>query len=93
MKDVDAQITGRLRAAGFAEWRAQVDATRGCSAPIHLRGSSRVLDADGAVLIQRDGTVLAPCGNRRESGPRRRTRTRRTGARHRQHRRQWELNG
>ncbi len=47
------------------EWRAQVQATGGCAAPIHLRGSSRVLDRDGAVLLERTGTVLAPCGNRR----------------------------
>ena len=48
-----------------AQWRAQVEATGGCAAPVHLRGSSRVLDRDGAVLLERTGTVLAPCGNRR----------------------------
>ena len=42
-------------------------ATGGCAAPIHLHGASRVLDRDGAVLLERSGTVLAPCGNRREA--------------------------
>ena len=42
-----------------------MQATGGCAAPIHLSGSSRVLDWDGAVLLERTGTVLAPCGNRR----------------------------
>ena len=64
---VDDLISARLRAADYRQWRAQVEATGGCSAPIHLNGSSRVLDCDGAVLLERAGTVLAPCGNRRES--------------------------
>jgi hypothetical protein len=64
--DMDA-ISAVLRSPRFAQWRVQVEATRGCAAPIHLRGSSRVLDTTGAVLIERTGTVLAPCGNRRES--------------------------
>ena len=55
----------RLRAAGYREWRAQVQAIGGCAAPIHLSGSSQILDRDGAVLVEREGTVLAPCGNRR----------------------------
>jgi hypothetical protein len=61
------RISALLRSPDFKRWRAQVEATRGCAAPIHLRGSSRVLDRHGAVLIERAGTVLAPCGNRRES--------------------------
>jgi hypothetical protein len=60
-------ITSRLRSADYPEWRTQVQATRGCAAPIHLHGSSRVLDRDGATLVERTGTVLAPCGNRREA--------------------------
>ena len=60
-------ISARLRAADYRQWRAQVEATGGCAAPIHLLGSSRVLDRDGAVLLERTGTVLAPCGNRRAS--------------------------
>ncbi len=60
-------VTARLRDRDFPTWRAQVDATKGCAAPIHLTGSSAVLDRDGAVLLERAGTVLAPCGNRREA--------------------------
>jgi hypothetical protein len=62
--DTDA-ISLRLRAPGYRHWRTQVEATRGCAAPIHLQGSARVLDRDGALLIERAGSVLAPCGNRR----------------------------
>src|SRR4029079_11594623 len=61
----DELHSARLRASHTRDWRTQVEATRGCAAPIHLRGSSRVLDRDGAVLLEREGTVLAPCGNRR----------------------------
>jgi Replication initiator protein, pSAM2 len=60
-------ITARLRDPDYRWWRTQVEATRGCAAPIHLHGSARVLDRDGATLLERSGTVLAPCGNRRES--------------------------
>ncbi len=62
---LEQRITARLRAPGYRDWRAQVQATGGCAAPIHLRGSTRILDRDGAVLLERAGTVLAPCGNRR----------------------------
>ena len=58
-------LGARLRDPGYRAWRAQVQATGGCAAPIHLTGSSQILDRDGAVLLERDGTVLAPCGNRR----------------------------
>ena len=61
----DELISHRLQAPGYREWRAQVQATGGCAAPIHLSGSSQILDRDGAVLLERAGTVLAPCGNRR----------------------------
>jgi len=64
---LDALIGARLRSTDYPTWRAQVEATGGCAAPIRLTGSSRVLDRDGAVLIERDGDVLAPCGNRRAS--------------------------
>jgi hypothetical protein len=62
-----AGIAALLRSPRFAEWRTQVEATRGCAAPVHLRGSSQVINQDGRVLVERAGTVLAPCGNRRES--------------------------
>jgi len=58
-------LGARLRAPDYQQWRALVQATGGCAAPVHLSGSSQVLDRDGAVLLERDGTVLAPCGNRR----------------------------
>jgi hypothetical protein len=61
----DQAITARLTDPDYRWWREQVMATRGCAAPIHLHGSSRVLDRDGAVLLERSGTVIAPCGNRR----------------------------
>jgi len=61
------EVSALLRSSGYRSWRAQVEATGGCAVPIHLTGSSRVLDRDGAVLIERAGTILAPCGNRRES--------------------------
>jgi replication initiator protein RepSA len=65
--DPDAAISARLRALGYRQWRAAVEATGGCAAPIQLRGSTTVLDRDGQILIERGGDVLAPCGNRRES--------------------------
>jgi hypothetical protein len=61
----DDLLSHRLQAPGYREWRAQVQAIGGCAAPIHLSGSSQILDRDGAVLLEREGTVLAPCGNRR----------------------------
>ena len=58
----DQAISARLSDPDYRWWRGQVEATRGCAAPIHLHGSSRVLDRDGATLLERSGTVLAPCG-------------------------------
>jgi hypothetical protein len=60
-------LSARLRADDYRQWRTQVEQTRGCSMPIHLQGGSQVRDRDGAVLLERAGTVLAPCGNRREA--------------------------
>lgn len=60
-------IGARLRAPDYKTWRAQVQATGGCAAPIRLRGATTVCDRDGAILLQRSGDVLAPCGNRRET--------------------------
>ena len=57
-----------LRSTGFQAWRREVTALGGCAAPIHLTGSSRIHDrASGAVLAEREGDILAPCGNRRAS--------------------------
>ena len=58
-------LSARLRAADYQQWRAQVQVTGGCTAPIHLTGSSTVFDRDGAVLVEHVGRVMAPCGNRR----------------------------
>jgi len=63
----DLMISARLRDPDYRAWRAAVEATHGCAAPIHLRGSTTILNRDGAVLAERAGTVLAPCGNRREA--------------------------
>ncbi|MGH3568651.1 MAG: replication initiator [Pseudonocardia sp.] len=60
-------ISARLRSPDYRAWRAQVEATGGCAQPIRLAGSSTVLDPDGAPLIEHDGEILAPCGNRRAS--------------------------
>ncbi|MEV1295823.1 replication initiator [Pseudonocardia sp. NPDC049635] len=57
-----------LRSTGFQHWRREVTAIGGCAAPIHLTGSSRIYDrATGTVLTEREGDILAPCGNRRAS--------------------------
>ncbi|ALE76103.1 replication initiation protein [Pseudonocardia sp. EC080625-04] len=56
-----------LRSDGFQDWRREVTALGGCAAPIRLTGSSRILHRDGTVLAERDGDILAPCGNRRAS--------------------------
>jgi len=64
----DADLSHLLRSTGFQDWRREVTAIGGCAAPIHLSGSSRIYDrATGTVLTERDGDILAPCGNRRAS--------------------------
>ena len=63
---LDARITARLRAPDYREWRAQVQATGGCAAPIHLlRLLRRSSTATAPSCSNAAGTVLAPCGNRR----------------------------
>lgn len=56
---LDALIGARLRSTDYPTWRAQVEATGGCAAPIRLTGSSRFFDRDGATLLERDGTCPA----------------------------------
>jgi hypothetical protein len=64
----DHDLSHLLRSDGFQQWRREVTALGGCAAPIHLSGSSRIHDrATGAVLAEREGDILAPCGNRRAS--------------------------
>lgn len=66
--DLDTQISERIRAHDFTDWRARVSAVGGCARPIHLDGAWRIDHAEtGATLAERSGTVLAPCGNRRAS--------------------------
>jgi len=62
------RITARVRAAGFAQWRAKVEAVGGCLQPVRLSGSWKVTDtATGTPLAATAGTLFAPCGNRRAS--------------------------
>ena len=64
----DHDLSHLLQSDGFQNWRREVTALGGCAAPVHLTGSSRIQDrTTGAVLAERDGEILAPCGNRRAS--------------------------
>ncbi|NMI00853.1 replication initiator [Pseudonocardia acidicola] len=60
-------ISDRLRSPDYRTWRANVEASGGCAHPVRLRGSSRILDRDGQVLVEDAGEIFAPCGNRRET--------------------------
>ncbi len=69
---VVAQIVTRAAGTDFERWRGQVAATRYCSRPVRLVGSSsRVSTATGEVLssfttgTEPDGVLLKACGNRR----------------------------
>ncbi|MBB5153032.1 replication initiator [Saccharopolyspora phatthalungensis] len=58
----------RARAAGFAQWRTDIERLGGCTHPIRLSGSWAVQDnTTGTVLDSLHGRVMVPCGNRRES--------------------------
>ena len=62
------RISQRLRAGDYSRWRDRVEQVGGCSVPIHLNGEFEVTHrGTGQTLTRRAGTVLAPCGNRRES--------------------------
>jgi hypothetical protein len=61
------ELSARLRAPDYQEWRAKVEATGGCARPIRLTGRSAILDRDGEILVERAGEIFAPCGNRRAS--------------------------
>jgi len=62
------RISQRLRAGDYSRWRDRVEQVGGCSVPIHLNGEFEVTHrGTGQSLARRAGTVLAPCGNRRES--------------------------
>ncbi|ANY05555.1 replication initiator [Pseudonocardia sp. HH130630-07] len=64
---LDEDLSRLLRAEDFQDWRAKVTAIGGCTVPIHLTGTSTIHDPTGAVLAERSGDILAPCGNRRAS--------------------------
>jgi len=74
---LDDLISRRLRATDYRQWRAQVEATGGCAAPIHLRGSSQT-HGDQRLVAR------APRPPRRR-GTRTRRRHRRTTARNPTH--------
>ncbi len=58
-------LSARLRCPDYRQWRAQVQATGGCAQPVRLSGYCHLVDRDGAVLTERSGEILVPCGNRR----------------------------
>ncbi|PXY28221.1 replication initiator [Prauserella muralis] len=62
----EQRLAHRVRAAGYADWRAKVHAVNGCARPIRLSGAHQLQDADtGRVLHHHGGDIFAPCGNRR----------------------------
>lgn len=61
------ELSARLRAPDYQDWRAKVEATGGCARPVRLTGRSAILDRDGEILTERAGDIFAPCGNRRAS--------------------------
>ncbi|MDQ2706294.1 MAG: replication initiation protein [Actinomycetota bacterium] len=65
--DIEQQLTDRITAPDFQQWRAKVYASGGCAKPIRLTGSGMLVDPDGTIIYQRSGELFAPCGNRRGS--------------------------
>jgi hypothetical protein len=62
------RMARRVQASDYQQWRTLVEATGGCAHPVRLSGAWQLQDtASGAVLAERSGHILAPCGNRRES--------------------------
>jgi hypothetical protein len=61
------QISDRLRALDYPQWRARVEASGGCAKPIKLAGQASLVHRDGTILHTHTGTVFAPCGNRRST--------------------------
>ncbi|UJW35083.1 replication initiation protein [Saccharothrix sp. AJ9571] len=62
-----SRLTHRMSRPDFPSLRARIEATGGCLKPVHLTGHRVITDHTGRVLDRTDGTVYAPCGNRRES--------------------------
>jgi hypothetical protein len=64
----DERLTNFLRAKGYRSWRRRVESVHGCARPIRLTGSTRMEDTSaGVVLDGFEGSLLVPCGNRREA--------------------------
>ncbi|UVS78369.1 replication initiator [Actinokineospora sp. UTMC 2448] len=65
---LDDMIADRIRRADYHDWRAKVEATGGCAKPIRLSGEYGLVDTLTERLIHHhSGTVMVPCGNRREA--------------------------
>ncbi|MFI6294941.1 replication initiator [Nonomuraea sp. NPDC050790] len=67
-------LANLINSPGYARWKQMVAATGGCAHPIHLTGSSTIIDAaTGEVLHdyqaadEPGGHLLIACGNRRAS--------------------------
>lgn len=57
-----------MQSPDFQSWRGKVEATGGCTRPVHLTGNWQLTDkTTGDVLAQKSGHIQSPCGNRRES--------------------------
>ncbi|MEU4801228.1 replication initiator [Actinosynnema sp. NPDC023587] len=64
----DERLTNLLRSNGYRSWRRKVESVGGCARPVRLIGSTRMEDASvGVVLDGFEGSLLVPCGNRREA--------------------------
>lgn len=58
----------RIGEPGYRAWRARLEATGGCTHPVHLSGQWALRDtSSGQTLASRSGQVMVACGNRRES--------------------------
>lgn len=63
---VERQERDLLRSSGYKDWKAKVEATRGCLHPVRLSGAYRVTNrSTGALLHDHSGHILVPCGTRR----------------------------
>ncbi|MGH8542388.1 MAG: replication initiator [Gammaproteobacteria bacterium] len=63
---LDRQMSQFIRSTFYDHWRTRVEASRGCSQPIHLAGTYQVQSkASGQVLHDRSGQIMVACGTRR----------------------------
>ncbi|MEJ2859474.1 MULTISPECIES: replication initiator [unclassified Saccharothrix] len=64
----DERLTNFLRSNGYRSWRDRVESVGGCARPVRLVGSTRMeTGSTGTVVDGFEGTMLVPCGNRREA--------------------------